>query len=76
MREPVVSTPLANLAALGDLVAQTDGSAAFVAAVRTALATDSPAQQARRVAAARAHSWERRFAIVNVALRAALLIRR
>jgi glycosyltransferase involved in cell wall biosynthesis len=71
--KPVVATPLDNLAALGDLVMQCGDTAAFVAGVQAALATNGPEQRARRVAAAQAHSWERRFAIVNVALRAALL---
>lgn len=71
--KPVVSTPLDNLAALGDLVTQCGDTAAFVAGVQAALAADGPEQRARRVAAAQAHSWERRFAIVNVALRAVLL---
>lgn len=72
---PVVSTPLDNLAPLGDLVATGDDVAAFVGQVRAALAEDGPERRARRVAAAQAHGWGRRFAIMNVAMRAALLRR-
>lgn len=72
---PVVSTPLENLASLGDLLTLCDDAASFIAGVRAALAEDSPVRRARRVAAAQAHSWERRFATINVAMSAALVRR-
>jgi UDP-galactopyranose mutase len=61
-RRPVVSTPIADVvAAYGDIAYIADGSAAFIAAVRSALDA-SPERIERGFAAAGGQTWEAIFA--------------
>jgi glycosyltransferase involved in cell wall biosynthesis len=68
--KPVVSTWLPNLEPWSDLIALTRDPASFLAACAEALAADSPARVASRLAAAGQQSWEARFAEVAAALQA------
>lgn len=63
---PVVSTPLPELDAFGDLVRQAAGPDAIIEAIDAALAEGDQRAAARRAEAAR-HSWTRRYdAIIGI----------
>jgi glycosyltransferase involved in cell wall biosynthesis len=63
--KPVVSTPLPALSIYGDTIRIAGDTDSFIAAVEQALATDSPAEQARRVAYAQGHTWESRLESIS-----------
>lgn len=63
--KPVVSTPLPALSIYGDMIRIAADTQSFIAAVEQALATDSAAEQARRVAYAQGHSWENRLETIS-----------
>lgn len=60
--KPFVSTPVPACMEFGDLIHIAQGPDSFVAAVETALAEDTPALRARRIALARQNDWDRRVA--------------
>jgi glycosyltransferase involved in cell wall biosynthesis len=57
---PVVSTPLVTLTDVPDIVKASD-AAEFSARLAEAMASDSPAERARRSQGAQSHSWESRL---------------
>lgn len=63
--KPVVSTPLPALSIYGDTICIAGDTESFIAAVEQALATDSPSEQARRVAYAQGHTWESRLESIS-----------
>ena len=77
---PVVATGLPEVrrfvAAHGPVVSIADGAAAFAAALRTALAEDTPARAAHRVEIAKRHDWTARITAMSDLMEAALAERR
>jgi glycosyltransferase involved in cell wall biosynthesis len=71
--KPVVSTPLPRVADFGDLVCVASGADAFAAAIAATLSGDD-AERARRVAAARLHTWSSRVAEMASLVRTHLAI--
>jgi glycosyltransferase involved in cell wall biosynthesis len=65
---PVVSSPLAAAADLGDAVTFAAGAEAFAEAVRAAALGDSPEERRRRVERARPFSWDRRIDELEAAI--------
>ena len=62
---PIVSTPIREIVPYGDVVHLADTPAAFAAAVDAALAEDDPAARRRRIALARANSWDDRIDLIE-----------
>jgi glycosyltransferase involved in cell wall biosynthesis len=77
---PVVATGLPEVrrfaAAHGPAVSIADGAEAFTAALRAALAEDTPARAAHRAEIARHHDWTARIAMMSDLIEAALARRR
>lgn len=63
--KPVVATPLPALQIYQDYVTLTEDPAAFVAALETAIATDTPERQQQRSLYAATHSWENRLEYIS-----------
>ncbi|MEO8606479.1 MAG: glycosyltransferase [Chloroflexota bacterium] len=63
--KPVVSSPLPALSIYGDCIRIAGDTDSFIAAVEDAIATDSPAEQAKRVAYAQQHTWENRLETIS-----------
>jgi Glycosyl transferases group 1 len=66
---PVVTAPLPEVEAFGDLVYPATSPAAFAAQLRCALAEDDPGRRARRVCIARQESWSARATLLAGELR-------
>lgn len=77
---PVVATGLPEVrrfaAAHGPVVSIADGAGAFTAALRAALAEDTPARAAQRAEIAGRHDWTARIAMMSDLIEAALAARR
>jgi glycosyltransferase involved in cell wall biosynthesis len=77
---PVVATSLPEVrrfvGAHGPIVSIADGSQAFTAALRAALAEDTPARAAHRAAFAQRHDWTERIATMGDLMEDALAWRR
>jgi glycosyltransferase involved in cell wall biosynthesis len=78
---PVIATglpPVREFVAANDgpVVSSADGAEALTAALRTALATDTPAHAARRVEIARRHDWSERIATLSALMDGAMAVRR
>lgn len=63
--KPVVSTPTAGAESFAEVIRIADDGPTFLARVEEALAHDTEAMRARRLAVAREHSWEARIALVS-----------
>ncbi|HEY6815830.1 MAG TPA: glycosyltransferase [Croceibacterium sp.] len=66
--KPIVSTALRNLEPLRDMVELAEGHDQFLAAIERAFADTDPAARARRIAQARARSWEDLYTFVRTAV--------
>jgi glycosyltransferase involved in cell wall biosynthesis len=77
---PVVSTGLPEVrrfaAAHGPVVSIADGAEAFTAALRAALAADTPTQAAHRAEIAQRHDWTARIAMMSGLMEEGLAARR
>ena len=62
---PIVSTPLPDLDAFGDLILQASGPAQFVTQIRRALEDRSVARRQARFTRAALESWEARAAVID-----------
>lgn len=63
--KPVVASPLPALSVYGDCIRIASDSESFITQVEQAIATDSSAEQARRVAYAQGHTWESRLETIS-----------
>jgi glycosyltransferase involved in cell wall biosynthesis len=63
--KPVVSSPLPALSIYGDCIRIAGDTDSFIAQVEQAIVTDSPAEQAKRVAYAQQHTWENRLEMIS-----------
>ena len=63
--KPVVSKPIAGLADFADVVALASDAGEWMAAIETAMRTDSPDAVQRRQALAREHTWDGRVELIS-----------